>query len=66
MQKIENYSLEIGNEIAKATGREYSLIMCNLENFKAVNDTYGHEVGNTVLKHFVNQIIFFVLAERSL
>ncbi|MBU1659796.1 sensor domain-containing diguanylate cyclase [bacterium] len=39
-------------DIAKATGREFSLMMCDLDYFKLVNDTYGHAVGDIVLKHF--------------
>lgn len=89
MQRIDYYSLEIGNEIAflneieesakdplthlltrrlfdkimmnkldisKATGREFSLMMCDLDHFKSINDTYGHVIGDTVLKHFSNTL----------
>lgn len=89
MQRIDYYSLEIGNEIAflneieesakdplthlltrrlfdkimmnkldisKATGREFSLMMCDLDHFKIVNDTYGHVLGDAVLKHFSNTL----------
>lgn len=85
MNRIEYYSLEIGNEIAflneieesakdplthlltrrlfnkimlskieisKATGREFAIMMCDLDHFKVINDTHGHDIGDIVLQHF--------------
>ena len=34
----------------------YSLIIIDIDNFKKVNDTYGHDIGDSVLKGFVSNI----------
>lgn len=43
-------TLENEIEKARASRSPLSLVMCDVDNFKLVNDTFGHAVGDEVLK----------------
>ena len=51
---IENLAKDIKK--AQRYRSSFSLVMCDLDHFKKVNDKYGHQVGDTVLIEFVSSI----------
>ncbi|MCF6317874.1 MAG: diguanylate cyclase [Proteobacteria bacterium] len=49
MQKLKEYQIK-----SREQDFSFGIIMIDLDYFKKINDTYGHEVGNEVLIYFAN------------
>lgn len=48
--------------IAAKSGRPFSVLMLDVDNFKAINDRHGHGVGDVVLRHVAEHVLYCVRA----
>ncbi|HEY9287987.1 MAG TPA: diguanylate cyclase [Candidatus Dormibacteraeota bacterium] len=51
---------------AARTGEPLALIMCDLDNFKEINDSVGHPAGDQVLRHLTRRILVPAVRPKDL
>ncbi len=62
---LQKFNMEVENLLKKKQLNNYAIISFDIEKFKFINDTYGHEEGNKVLG-YVTSVITSVIKENEM
>ncbi|WP_456402595.1 GGDEF domain-containing protein [Persephonella sp.] len=55
-RKAMDFILNSQYQIAKLTGKPLSIVMLDIDDFKSINDRYGHVIGDCVLQKFAKEL----------
>jgi len=58
--RLANERLDLAISLAKREGHQTALLFLDLDGFKVINDTYGHDAGDTFLKETASRILSVV------
>jgi diguanylate cyclase (GGDEF)-like protein len=64
-RELETY-LDRELQRVKKTREPLAIIMCDVDHFKAINDTVGHPAGDKVLQHLTRQILLPAVRPKDL
>ena len=64
-RELETY-LDRELQRARKTREPLALIMCDVDHFKAINDSVGHPAGDAVLRHLTRQILVPAIRPKDL
>ncbi|MCM1047914.1 MAG: GGDEF domain-containing phosphodiesterase [Clostridiales bacterium] len=53
LQRYEDFLIKLDKEIAKMGDRRIAVVYTDIKHFKYINDTYGYQRGDMLLKEFV-------------
>lgn len=53
-RRVASRSLAVARNLAERTNEPIAVLLCDLDHFKLVNDTYGHDMGDAVLVAFAS------------
>lgn len=56
-RRIMNDLLQKAGNVKREYGRDYSVCICDIDDFKKINDTYGHDCGDYVLKEVARLLV---------
>lgn len=53
------FDLALAHEVAEAhrNGSKLALVLCDLDHFKSINDKFGHQVGDSILRLFATLLL---------